>query len=362
MVSSWNISVERLDDRLQAIVVPGLSPTVGLDHPLELPHAFFGVTSHTTATVSGALRQFVLKGLRHGRPFQPLVTYNTWFAYGTSITEKLMNDEIDRAAALGVELFVVDAGWYVGAGATGDSDFDSGLGSWTTDTDRFPSGLGGLADRAHTLGMKFGLWVEPERVSLDTVDLPMLARESWLVSANGSYGSPTTALVCLSDAGARQWVWDELVTLIEDAHLDYIKWDNNFWLNCNRAGHGHGPTDGSFAHIQALYGLYAGLHNRYPDLMIENVAGGGNRLDFGMLQYTDVAWMDDKTDPSSHVRHNLEGLTFAFSPAYLLSFAIEGATESLSGPDLRFILRSRMPGVFGLTFRASSLSDDQVAI
>ncbi len=176
---AWNISVERLDDRLHVTAsFPGLSPTVGFDHPLELPHGFFGVTSRAATTVSGALRQFVLKGLRHGRPFQPLVTYNTWFAYGTTITEELMNDEIDRAAALGVELFVVDAGWYVGAGATSDSDFESGLGSWTTDTDRFPSGLAGLADRAHALGMKFGLWVEPERVSLDTVDLPTLAQES----------------------------------------------------------------------------------------------------------------------------------------------------------------------------------------
>ncbi len=60
------------------------------------------------------------------------------------------------------------------------------------------------------------------------------------------------------------------------------------------------------------------LHERYPDLMIENVASGGNRLDFGMLRYTDVAWMDDKTDPSSHVRHNLEGLTFAYSPGLLV--------------------------------------------
>ena len=210
--------------------------------------------------------------------------------------------------------------------------------------------------------MKFGLWVEPERVSLDTVDQPTLARESWLVTANGSYGSQTTALVCLSDAGARQWVWDELVAVIEDTHLDYLKWDNNFWLNCNRGGHGHGGTDGSFAHVQALYGLYADLHERYPDLMIENVASGGNRLDFGMLRYTDVAWMDDKTDSSAHVRHNLEGLTFAYSPAYLSSFVLDSETEPFFEPDLRFILRSRMPGAFGLTLRIGALSDEQRAI
>ena len=359
---AWNMSVERLNDRLRVTAsFQGLSPTVSFDRPVDLPHGFFGVTSRAATTVSGALRQFV-SGLRHGRPFQPLVTYNTWFAYGTTINEGILNDEIDRAAALGVELFVVDAGWYVGAGATSDSDFESGLGSWATDPDRFPSGLAGLADRAHALGMKFGLWVEPERVALDTVDLPSLARETWLVTANGQYGSPTTALVCLSDAGARQWVWAQLVALIEDTHLDYLKWDNNFWLNCNRGGHGHGATDGSFAHVQALYRLYADLHERYPDLMLENVASGGNRLDFGMLRYTDVAWMDDKTDPSVHVRHNLEGLTFAYSPAYLSSFVLDGEIEPLFEADLRFILRSRMPGVFGLTLRTSALGEGQLAI
>jgi alpha-galactosidase len=231
-----------------------------------------------------------------------------------------------------------------------------------TDATRFPSGLGGLANRAHSLGMKFGLWVEPERVSLETVGLPALAQEPWLVTADGSYGSPNTALVCLADAQARQWIWDELVAVIEDTQLDYLKWDNNFWLNCNRPGHGHGPTDGSFSHVQALYGMLAALHDRYPDLMIENVASGGNRLDFGLLQYTDAAWMDDKTDPSSHVRHNLEGLTFEYSPAYLLSFVMDSETEPLSDPDLRFIIRSRMPGAFGLTFRTGALTDDQVAI
>ena len=70
----------------------------------------------------------MLQGIRHGRPFQPLVTYNTWFAYGTRVDEDAMVAEIDRAASLGVELFVMDAGWYLGAGETSDFDFDAGLG------------------------------------------------------------------------------------------------------------------------------------------------------------------------------------------------------------------------------------------
>jgi alpha-galactosidase len=269
-----------------------------------------------------------------------------------------LTDEWDRAAAMGVELVVVDAGWYVGAGASSDYDFESGLGSWIVDAGRFPDGLSALAEEAHGGGMKFGVWVEPERVALSTVDRPGLAREDWLATRDGSYGAQDTAQICLAHPDARKWVFDHLVELIETTRADYLKWDNNSWLNCNRSGHGHGTGDGNFAHVQALYGLLAELRQRYPDLLIENVAGGGNRLDFGMLAYTDVAWMDDRTSPSTHVRHNLEGLTLAFPPAYLLSFVIDSEDEPIRGSsDFPLVVRSRMPGVLGLTYRSTDFDD-----
>ena len=94
---------------------------------------------------------------------------------------------MERAAALGVELFVVDAGWYDGAGAAGPMDFDSGLGSWTADPVRFPNGLKPLRDAAHQLGMQFGLWVEPERVNLSVVGQAGID-ERWLATHGGEYG------------------------------------------------------------------------------------------------------------------------------------------------------------------------------
>ena len=98
---------------------------------------------------------------------------------------------------------------------------------------------------------------------------------------------------------------------------------------------------------------------RYPDLLIENVAGGGNRLDYGMLAYTDSAWMDDSTSPSEHVRHNIEGLSYVFPPAYLLSFVIDSDEEPIAGgADLPQIVRSRDPGVLGLTYRWQDLDPD----
>jgi alpha-galactosidase len=104
------------------------------------------------------------------------------------------------------------------------------------------------------------------------------------------------------------------------------------------------------------------LRDRYPTLLIENVSGGGNRLDVGMLRYTDVAWMDDRTAPSVHVRHNVQGLSAVFPPAYLLSFVTDHDTEPLhDAPDLPLYFRSRMGGALGLCFLTGSFTDDETA-
>jgi len=362
--AAWRIAVERAGDQLNvSAFIPNVTTTATATHSVELPHAFFGVTAHSATDESGALRQFLIGGVRHGRPLAPLVTYNTWFAYGVTVNEDAMVEEMDFAASLGAELFVLDAGWYVGAGQNGDFDFDSGLGTWTADADRFPSSLASLADYAHGLGMKFGLWVEPARVALSTVDQPGLARQAWLATEGGEFGEASNAQICFVHPDAFNWVYTKLVALIDQVRPDYLKWDNNLWVNCDRSGHGHGPTDGGFQHVQALYTMLDALRTRYPELMIENVSGGGNRLDVGMLAHTDTAWMDDRTSPSDHVRHNLEGLTFAYPPAYLLSFLIDADGEPIVGSDdLPLSIRSRMPGILGLTYRASAIDGDTATI
>jgi alpha-galactosidase len=361
---SWQIQAQPAGQGRMRVhaSLPGVTVSVDPGRPLETPHGFIGFTPGDRSDVSSALRGFVMQGIRGGRPFQPLVTSNTWFAYGTEINEGSMQAEMENGAANGLELFVVDAGWYAGAGRGGD--FDSGLGTWRVDEAKFPRGLRALSDYAHDLGVRFGIWVEPERVDQATVGRPGLAQQGWLATNNGSTGSSRNAQICLASAAARQWVMDRLTDVIDQSNADYLKWDNNFWVNCNRSGHGHGATDGNFAHVKGLYELLATLRERYPSLLIENCAQGGNRADFGMLRYSDVGWMDDRTSPAVHVRHNLEGLTTFFPPAYLLSFAISGAGEPLSGaPDLSLYLRSRMPGILGLTYRAAELTEeDQIGL
>jgi len=357
---SWSLTLAQQAVGLR--VTFGLPPmTTTVKGAVDGPHVLYGVAPGGLPAATAALRSYVLAGIRLGRTLPSYVTYNTWFAYGTDIDEPTLEAEMDREAALGVELFVVDAGWYEGAGATGAFDFDSGLGSYTPDPARFPDGLRPLRDYAHSLGMQFGIWVEPERVNLANVGAGGVD-ESWLATQGGQYGSDDTAMICLSVPAARQFILDRLTTLIDTVQPDYLKWDNNMWINCDRSGHDHGSQDGNFAHVTALYQILDTLRSQYPSLLIENVSGGGNRLDLGMARYTDAAWMDDRTAPSVNVRHNIEGLSAIFPPAYLLSFVTNHDTEPLhDSPDLPLYFRSRMAATLGLCFRSDTLDDTDLA-
>lgn len=347
----------------------GIELTLGLaamstsvSSAIDGPHAFLGVTRGGLPGATANLRSFVIDGLRGGRTFDPLVTFNTWFAYGVDVDEATVRQEIDGAALLGAELFVLDAGWYTGAGRGGADDFTSGLGTWQVDVSRFPEGLRPLRDYARDRGLKFGLWVEPERAALSTINQRGLAQESWLAKNGGKYGSSDAAQICFGGAAARQWVLDQMTRLIDDVQPDYIKWDNNFSINCDRSGHGHGSADGNFAHVNGLYTVLAELRSRYPDLQIENVSGGGNRLDVGMLRYSDVAWMDDRSAPSALVRHNIEGLSVVFPPAYLLSFVMDHESEPIhDAADMPLYFRSRMPATLGLCFRTGEFDEADTA-
>ena len=336
--------------------------TVRAGQPFETPHGFVGTARPGALNLAAAWQAYTQTGVRHGRPLGAPVTFNTWFAYGNRIDEQTIRDDMDRVAPMGVELFVVDAGWY--PGGTRPDDYTTGLGLWQADSKRFPSGLPALRDYAHALGLKFGIWVEPERVDTTTVNRPGLAKERFLATTGGRYNpggrneSADAAQVCLGDAEARQWVFDQLVRFLDEVRPDYLKWDNNFWINCDRSGHGHEERDGSLSHVKGLYGMLAALRERYPQLAIEDCASGGNRLDLGMLQYTDSAWMDDVSGPSTHVRHNLEGLSAIFPPAYLLSFVMDDPAEPIHGAaDLNNVLRSRMPGMLGFSLRPGEFSD-----
>jgi alpha-galactosidase len=364
---SWQLRLQRRGALIEArLGLPAFNTTLGANGTLETPHAVFGITTAAMPAVSMSLHGFIDRSLRHGRPYSAHVSYNTWYSFGTFIDEPSLLAEMDLAASMGIEQFVVDAGWWAGIDPSDQNDFSQAYGTYVVDMDRFPDGLSALSDHAHDLGMRFGLWVEPERVARTTVGQPGGAKEAFLATQNGRYDpseANTTgvdAQVCFAYPAARDWIVSRLEALIDTVHPDYLKWDNNFWVNCNRTTHGHGLEDGNFLHMKGVQLVRDALRQRYPDLEIEDCASGANRLSLDMLAYSDVTWVSDRTSPSSRVRHNLEGLLDIFPAPYLLTFAIQSDNEPMTADptfDTVAMMRSRMPGTFGLSALASDMDD-----
>jgi alpha-galactosidase len=362
---TWSAFVERTDEGLAVrLGLPEMSALVRPGDRVEGPHALVGVVPGDEHAASAAVQQAVMAGRS---AFPSWSTFNSWFAYGTRIDAANMRDAIDQSSRAGIELLQLDAGWYPQPRPTSVWDFTDGLGSWEVDRERFPGGLGPIGDYARAQGMRFGVWVEPERVALATVGQPGLAEERFLATTAGAYDpgrrndETTDGQICLGDRAAREWVLARLTAFIEDTRPDYLKWDYNRWLICDRPDHDHPADGGSFAHVRGLYSLLEAVRQRFPSLIVENCSSGGHRLDLGLARLTDTGWMDDMTAPSSRVRHNLEGLTAMLPAGYLLSYVMPHEDEPMSAAtDMPGLARSRMMGTLGVAVNFRTVSERDV--
>lgn len=272
----------------------------------------------------------------------PWVQYNSWFGWTTRIGEMTLMKEADIASELGCEVFVVDAGWYEGCDV---GDFGHGLGNWVEDRGKFPKGLKALSEYVHRKGMKFGLWVEPERIDLETE----LAKQhaDWFAKRDGKIiGGGRYAHLCFGNPQVVKWFKERLAKVIADYDVDWLKWDYNiaYGLGCNDATHGHQEGDGTYAHTQGVYAVKAFLKERFPNLVIEGCASGGNRIDFGILRHVHTYWLSDFTHRAANVRFHLTGAWFALPPHYLNTWVVHDGTTVAD-------FRSCMGGAFGISLR-----------
>ncbi len=197
-----------------------------------------------------------------------------------------------RAAAVGVELFVVDDGWF--GARTSDR---AGLGDWTPNPDRFPAGLKPLADRVHALGMQFGIWVEPEMVNADS-DL-YRAHPDWVQYQEGRKRTEfrNQLVLNLAREDVQEYLWEQLDGLLSSAPIDYVKWDfNRCFTDAGWPGEAY-PQRLWVDHVRALYGLLDRLRQAHPGVAFESCSGGGGRIDLGIMSRTDQVWTSDNTDP-----------------------------------------------------------------
>jgi len=236
------------------------------------------VAVHSVAGLDG-LAHRLHRELRARHPLGPRkVMLNTWEAVYFDHDLPRLTALADAAAAVGVERFVLDDGWM-----TGRVDDRRALGDWTVDTEKWPDGLGPLIDHVHARGMDFGLWVEPEMVSLDSA----VAREhpDWVLGADRPSWRFQYVLD-LANPDAFAHVHGQLRALLQEYAIAYLKWDQNRDML------------GGSAHrqVEATYRLMAALREEFPGLEIESCSSGGGRVDLGVLEHTDRVWPSDTND------------------------------------------------------------------
>lgn len=272
------------------------------------------------------------------------VLYNSWEATGFDVTEAGQLALARVARSIGVEQFVIDDGWF------GHRDDDTtSLGDWYPHRKRFPDGLRRLVDGIRLLGMRIGLWVEPEMVSRDS-DL-YRAHPDWVLRLDHRRQDEKRHQLVLNFArdDVRDWAVDWLDRLVTDLDIDYFKWDMN--RPFTQAGWPEAADVQDIVwveHTRNVYRVMDTLRARHPRLRIESCAGGGGRVDFGILARTDEVWPSDNTDGLDR-----QTIQHGFSQVYPAAAMSAWVTDSPNGNTARVVpLRYRfhvaMAGVLGI--------------
>jgi len=249
------------------------------------------------------------------------IAYNNWEATFMKFNERKLHALAKKAASLGIELFVLDDGWF------GKRDDDtSSLGDWKVDLKKLPHGLQGLSKYVHKLGMKFGLWFEPEMVSPNS-DLyrahPEFAIQDGLHEP--SLGRHQLNLD-LTKKEVRDYIVETVSGVLLSTSIDFVKWDYNRNISDLPV------SSGEFFHdyILGLYEVMTRLTERFPKILFENCASGGNRCDLGMLSFFPQTWVSDDTDSFERTKIQ-EGMVLG----YPLSTMSNHVAAKTSGQMLR---------------------------
>lgn len=221
------------------------------------------------------------------------ILLNEWEANYFDFTEEKLIQQAEKAAELGVELFVLDDGWF----GERNSD-DRSLGDWGVNQEKLPNGIAGLADKVHELGMKFGLWFEPEMISrysqlfekhpewaIQVPDYPMTeSRQQYVLD--------------LSQPAVQDYLIEVFTEYLSTGAIDYIKWDMNRHLT--EVGSILWPADKqkevSHRYVLGLYRVLDYLNEHFPECLLENCSSGGGRFDPGMMYYMPQTWTSDNSD------------------------------------------------------------------
>ena len=308
-------------------------------------------------------------------PEYPVVTNNSWGS-AMAISEAQASRMIDDAHRLGFEMFHLDAGWF------------RAVGDWRADPQKFPNGIAALADRAHRLGMRFGLWADWAQAGVGTspgalrVDDPRV--RPWLTTDPPAAWKPAEFKGITIDLGvpqAKTWATNETERLVRDNHLDMLEHDGYVVAEgCDRTDHPHAPpdaahikhftddefpwvestndTDVSLHATRAYYDIQSALKHAHPNLLREVCNDGGRMVDFGSAAHGDYFSIVDAYDPLSN-RQAFYDASHVLPPAMLETYVKQWPTPHIE--NFRYMLRSGMMGWFTVMIDTNAWTAEQRA-
>ena len=298
----------------------------------------------------------LVRGYWRDRP-RPVLN-NNWEATYFDFTEDRLVEIAAKAKECGVELFVLDDGWF----GKRSNDY-TGLGDWVANKERLPFGIKGLADRIEEMGMKFGLWFEPEMVNKDS-DLYRV-HPDWILHApqRASCHGRNQYVLDFSRKEVVDCIYDMMYKILSESKISYIKWDMNRSITeCYSVAL---PADrqGEVFHryILGVYDLYDRLTTAFPQILFESCASGGGRFDPGMLYYAPQGWISDDTDAAERVR-----IQYGTSMCYPIS-SMGSHVSVVPNHQLNRItsLHTRANvayfGTFGYELDLNKLTDEEIA-
>ena len=258
------------------------------------------------------------------------VLFNSWETTAFDVNASSQAEFAEIAAEMGVELFVMDDGWFHGR-----KDDHAGLGDWWPDEKKFPDGLSPLIERVNELGMDFGLWIEPEMVNPDSE----LYRQhpDWVIHfpTRPRTESRHQLILNMAKPEVQEYVINKIDRLLAENNITFIKWDMN--RNVSEPGWPDAPGEPRelwVRYVQGLYRVWETLRQRHPHVTWQSCSGGGGRADLGILRFADQIWVSDNTVPTARLAIQA-GFSHVF-PASTMEAWVTDISEEFLPLEFRF--------------------------
>lgn len=286
------------------------------------------------------------------------ILINNWEATIFDFNEQKILNIAKKAKEVGIEMFVLDDGWF---GSRNDDK--RGLGDWTPNLEKLPCGISGLSKKIEAMGMKFGLWFEPEMVNKESELYSQ--HPDWLIQTPNrslSHGRNQYVLDFSREEVVRT-IYDMMTKIISESKISYIKWDMNRCISECYSTALPPERQGEVYHryILGVYRLYEMLIESFPDILFESCASGGGRFDPGMLYYAPQCWTSDNTDAAERIK--IQYGTSLVYPVSSMGAHVSAAPCALTSRCTPIRTRADVAffGAFGYELDLNTLSKEEIA-